>query len=81
MSKGLNLKGDFSDRNFKIEFLRMAKMEIVQYNFHATRCQPVGRMLYLTQENLVYAISEQQRRRSACASAQSDQCLCCSLPR
>ena len=28
----------------------------------------------------VYAICEQQRRRSACASAQSDQCLCCSLP-
>ena len=29
----------------------------------------------------VYAIYEQQRRRSACASAQSDQRLCCSLPR
>ena len=29
----------------------------------------------------VLAISEQQRRRSACASAQSDQRLCCSLPR
>ena len=28
-----------------------------------------------------YAICEQQRRRSACASAQSDQRLCCSLPR
>ena len=28
----------------------------------------------------VYAICEQQRRRSACASAQSDQRLCCSLP-
>ena len=27
------------------------------------------------------AICEQQRRRSACASAQSDQHLCCSLPR
>ena len=27
----------------------------------------------------VYAICEQQRRRSACASAQSDQHLCCSL--
>ena len=26
-------------------------------------------------------ICEQQRRRSACASAQSDQCLCCSLSR
>ena len=29
----------------------------------------------------VYAICEQQMRRSACASAQSDQRLCCSLPR
>ena len=29
----------------------------------------------------VYAICEQQRHRSACASAQSDQHLCCSLPR
>ena len=28
----------------------------------------------------VYVICEQQRRRSACASAQSDQRLCCSLP-
>ena len=28
-----------------------------------------------------YAICEQQRRRSACASVQSDQPLCCSLPR
>ena len=32
-------------------------------------------------ENVAYVICEQQRRRSACASAQSDQCLCCSLPR
>ena len=30
-------------------------------------------------ENVSYAICEQQRRRSACASAQSDQRLCCSL--
>ena len=29
----------------------------------------------------VYAIWEQQRRRSVCASAESDQHLCCSLPR
>ena len=29
----------------------------------------------------VYAICEQQRRRSACASTQIDQRLCCSLPR
>ena len=27
-----------------------------------------------------FAICEQQSRRSACASAQSDQRLCCSLP-
>ena len=31
--------------------------------------------------NPVYVICEQQTRRSACASAQSDQRLCCSLPR
>ena len=31
-------------------------------------------------ENVSYAICEQQRRRSACASVQSDQGLCCSLP-
>ena len=30
-------------------------------------------------ENVSYVICEQQRRRSACASAQSDQRLCCSL--
>ena len=30
-------------------------------------------------ENVSYAICEQQRRRSACGSAQSDQRLCCSL--
>ena len=29
----------------------------------------------------VFAICEQQKRRSACVSAQSDQRLCCSLPR
>ena len=29
--------------------------------------------------NPVFAICEQQRRRSACASAQSDQRLCCSV--
>ena len=28
----------------------------------------------------VFALCEQQRRRSACASVQSDQHLCCSLP-
>ena len=32
-------------------------------------------------ENVSYAICEQQRCRSACACAQSDQHLCCSLPR
>ena len=32
-------------------------------------------------ENVSYAICEQQWCRSACASAQSDQHLCCSLPR
>ena len=32
-------------------------------------------------ENVSYAICEEQRRRSACASAQSDQRLRCSMPR
>ena len=32
-------------------------------------------------KNISYAICEQQRRRSACASAQSDQHLCCLLHR
>ena len=32
-------------------------------------------------ENVSYVICEQQRRKSACASAQSDQRLCCSLLR
>ena len=32
-------------------------------------------------EKTCYVICEQQRCRSACASAQSDQRLCCSLPR
>ena len=32
-------------------------------------------------KNVSYAICEQQRCRSACAFAQSDQHLCCSLPR
>ena len=32
-----------------------------------------------SQENLSSGVGEQQRRRPACASAQSDQCLCYSL--
>ena len=35
----------------------------------------------ITKWSAPYAICKQQRRRSACASAQSDQHLCCSLPR
>ena len=31
-------------------------------------------------EKPCFALCEQQRRRSACASAQPDQRLCCSLP-
>ena len=40
--------------------------------FPSTTCEP-------RHEKTCYAICEQQRRRSACASAQSDQRLCCSL--
>ena len=41
--------------------------------------QPADMSLVMRQP--VYAICEQQRRRSACAPAQSDLRLCCSLPR
>ena len=49
---------------------------------------PVGRILnhfsvqHLSHvmRNPAFAICEQQRRRSACTSVQSDQHLCCSLP-
>ena len=37
--------------------------------------------MILIKRKPVIALCEQQRRRSACASAQSDQHLCCSLPR
>ena len=37
--------------------------------------------LSLVMRKPVYAICDQQRCRSACASAQFDQHLCCSLPR
>ena len=32
-----------------------------------------------TQENLSLGVCKQQRRRPACTSMQSDQCLCCSI--
>ena len=35
----------------------------------------------ITKWSVPHAICEQQRHRSACASAHSDQHLCCSLPR
>ena len=41
--------------------------------------QPMRKHLSHDMRKSVYAICKQQRRRSACASAQSDQCLCCSL--
>ena len=50
-------------------------------------CRCIGDDLYdffhisHVMRNPNYAICEQQMRRSACASAQSDQCLCYSLPR
>ena len=56
------------------------------YTSHSVRCVlkqnvPVYYNWARPWENVSYAICEQQRRRSACASAQSDQQLCCSLPR
>ena len=48
-----------------------------QWNVAAGRYNKMS----LVMRKPVYAICEQQRRRSTCASAQSDQHLCCSLPR
>ena len=57
---------------------------------HSQQCEEAVIFFFLSMYNCklshvmrkpVYAICEQQRCRSACASAQSDQCLCCSLPR
>ena len=48
-----------------------------------TRLLPQALLAYMRAEpgeNMSYVICEQQRRRSACASAQSDQRLYCSLP-
>ena len=48
-----------------------------------TACHAHTRKAYMSHvmRKPVYAICEQQRRRPACAFAQSDQRLCCSLPR
>ena len=45
------------------------------------RLQEVGSKVFLalTQENLSSVVCEQQRRRPACASVQSDQRICLSL--
>ena len=45
-----------------------------------TRALKIQIQLSLVMRKPVYAICEKQRRRSASASAQSDQRLCCSLP-
>ena len=46
-------------------------------------CQPQALKVIIEpgHEKMLYVICEQQRRRSACTSAQSDQHLCCSLLR
>ena len=46
-------------------FIERGKLSLVEANIWAT-----------SWENMFYAICEQQRRRSACASVQSDQHLC-----
>ena len=49
------------------------------HNVRKTSCT---RVIWATSwDSLLYAIWKQQRRRSACASTQSDQRLCYSLPR
>ena len=44
-------------------------------------CSIVSEDLSYVMRKTVFALCEQQRRSSACASAQSDQHLCCSLSR
>ena len=74
--------------------LHNIKFELI-YNWHTkpinmiiletTDSQPIAKSSKLTWagpwENVSNVICKQQRRRSACASAQSDQRLCCSLLR
>ena len=52
----------------KILKIYVIKLNVILYLSHVMR-------------KLVYVLCKQQRRRSACASAQSDQQLCCSLLR
>ena len=70
-------KGDKSNLNqFQAVYIKLKKVvhEVIMNHFNSHKLNHVMR-------KPVHAICEQQRRRSACASAQSDQRLCCSLPR
>ena len=57
----------------------------ISYRFHSTSrfSDYTSSFLYISllMRKPVYAICDQQRCRSACAFAQSDQHLCCSLPK
>ena len=57
------------------------KASIIQKSKRQRDNQKSLENLSLVMRKPVFAVCEQQRRRSACASAQSDQRLCCSLPR
>ena len=57
------------------------ELQIYKVNSSDTGAPVLDLHLSRVMRTPVYAICEQQRRRSACASAQSDQHLCCLLPR
>ena len=78
--------------SFKIADTYDWKVDVPRQNFQMKVTFPLrrtwsskkcGSRTYLSHvmRKPVLAICEQQRCRSACAAVQSDQCLCCSLPR
>ena len=59
--------------------IKVFKLQFERLYFNTTAIQMVLSLSHVMRKP-VNAICEQQTRRSACASAQSDQRLCCSLP-
>ena len=70
------------NRSFLIESFHSTEIETEgKYYFQLNEFSLVRPYVSHVIRKSVYAICDQQRRRLACASAQSDQHLCCSLPR
>ena len=70
----------------KITYIKHPKIKIRTPKIFAVitlKCEQCGSTIEWARscENVSYAICEQQRCSSTCTSAQSDQHLCCSLPR